>query len=497
MELRDDGLGGVVRSGRLSAHAQLALIAVAATAVRLVLAGTIGLTEDEAYYRLWSQHLQGGYFDHPPMIAWWIRAGMMLAGDTPLGVRLAPTLATGLATWLLGDTALRLGLAGRVATRGALWWNATFTIGLGGLLATPDTPACFFWTLCVWSLARGGKPIRPLWWIAAGVAAGLCCLAKYSGLFLAPGVLLWLLLTPGGLNELKRPWPWLAGLAAALVFLPNVLWNAAHDWMTFDKQFGRAAVEHLRPERLSEFLLTQFVLLNPLIAALAARGVARASGGRRDPARVGLLLPLAVAAPFLLYLMAHSLHDRVQGHWPVPTFGALALAAAYAAETSRPWIRRAVPLLGLGLSALALLYLSLLPQPGFLGARDPARALRGWDAFAHDVEATRRREGAGWVGVISYGVLAQLSAQRRIQAPLIEIVERQRYFDWDRDFDARRPGLVLDLDRRVKEAELRRCFAVVVPAGVIDRGHSPGPVAHYAAYRVEGPKSDLLRQGCP
>ena len=56
--------------------------------LRAVLAALLPLSADEAYYWLWSRHLAAGYFDHPPAIAWLIRAGTSLFGDTPLGVRL-------------------------------------------------------------------------------------------------------------------------------------------------------------------------------------------------------------------------------------------------------------------------------------------------------------------------------------------------------------------------------------------------------------------------
>src|ERR1043165_3272616 len=125
--------------GARSPHRALLLLAFGLTALRLVAAGAIHLTEDEAYYRLWAQHLQAGYLDHPPMIAWWIRLGQLCAGDTPFGVRLVSALAPGGATWLVGDLARRLGLAERTAARAALWYNATLTVGVGGLLATPDT----------------------------------------------------------------------------------------------------------------------------------------------------------------------------------------------------------------------------------------------------------------------------------------------------------------------------------------------------------------------
>jgi 4-amino-4-deoxy-L-arabinose transferase-like glycosyltransferase len=474
---------------------RLLLIALILTAVRLVFAGLIPLTEDEAYYRLWAQHLQAGYLDHPPMIAWWIRLGEQLCGDTALGVRLVPALSTGLVTWLIGDLARRLGLAAAAAERAALWYNATFTIALGGMLATPDTPACLFWTLTLWQLARVWQGESRAWWLGAGLAAGLCCLSKYSGLFLAPGVLAWLLLAPGGFAELKRPWPWLAAVLAVAAFAPNVAWNATHGWPTFDKQFGRVGGSGLHLGRLPEFLVTQFLLLNPLIAVQAARGAGGAWRRRREIDAPRVLLPLAVAAPFLLYLTVHSLHDRVQGHWPAPAFGAVVIAAAFAAETSGPGLRRAPPLLGLGLSALALLHLAT-PWPR-LGGSDPALHIRQWPAFAGQVEALRLAQGAAWVGAQSYGVTAQLDAQRRIAAPIVQIADRERYFDWQAGADLSGPGLVLDLERRMKTTDLERCFTQVQPLGVIDRGQGRSRWTRYALFRVAGPKRDLLRLGCP
>jgi len=68
------------------------LTILALVALRLVAAAFTPLTFDEAYYWMWSKHLAGGYYDHPPMVAFVIRLGTMTAGDTELGVRLASIL---------------------------------------------------------------------------------------------------------------------------------------------------------------------------------------------------------------------------------------------------------------------------------------------------------------------------------------------------------------------------------------------------------------------
>src|ERR1700750_117950 len=69
-----------------------ALVVLALVGLRLLAAAFTPITFDEAYYWMWSKNLAGGYYDHPPMVAYVIRAGTMIAGDTELGVRLVSIL---------------------------------------------------------------------------------------------------------------------------------------------------------------------------------------------------------------------------------------------------------------------------------------------------------------------------------------------------------------------------------------------------------------------
>ena len=76
--------------------------------LRAVMAALLPLSGDEAYYWLWSQHLSLGYYDHPPAIAWLIRFGTLLLGDTELGVRLSGVLLSLPATWFVWRAAALL-----------------------------------------------------------------------------------------------------------------------------------------------------------------------------------------------------------------------------------------------------------------------------------------------------------------------------------------------------------------------------------------------------
>ena len=478
-----------VADGRRLTIGLLALLAALA-ALRLLAAAATPLTEDEAYYRLWAQAPRLGYYDHPPMIAWWIWAGIHLAGDTALGVRLLPVAASLVSTLLVFDLGQRLP-GNRSGLTAALLYNATITIGAGATLAVPDVPASLFWVLALWAMARAER--KPTLWLCAGAAAGLACLSKYSALFLAPGVVLWLALSQEGRRTLRTPLPWLAALIAAAIFSLNIAWNAQHHWLTFAKQFGRVGAGRFAPRYLGELIAAQLLLLNPLIAVLAGVGGARAWKTKDTIGRLALL----TSAPFAAYLVAHSLHDRVQAHWPVPFYAAAALLATLAAEGAGGWRRtlaRIAPV-GLALSAILLGYASL--PSSLLPHGDPADVLRGWPALAEQAEGVGEAHGAAWIGTLSYGVDGLLQAQPALRLPAVQLNERDRWADLPPSpADLTKPGLVIDLQRRVDLARLRACFTTVGAPTEIVRGLGQSADSRYLAVPVAGARSGVLTQGC-
>src|SRR5260370_42325970 len=66
-------------------NAALALVAYAFV-LRLVYAGSVEMMPEETYYWNYSRHLDFGYLDHPPMVAWLIRVGTAVFGQTEGGV---------------------------------------------------------------------------------------------------------------------------------------------------------------------------------------------------------------------------------------------------------------------------------------------------------------------------------------------------------------------------------------------------------------------------
>ena len=109
------------------------------TLIRLIVAARSGLVFDEAYYRLWALAPAFGYYDHAPMVAWWIAAGHVLIGDTSLGARLLAVLSAGLGSIILWRTATLL-FDAKVADRAVLFFNAMLVVGVGSVVITPDLP---------------------------------------------------------------------------------------------------------------------------------------------------------------------------------------------------------------------------------------------------------------------------------------------------------------------------------------------------------------------
>src|SRR6202049_103661 len=168
------------------------LIVLALVAWRLVAAAGTPLTFDEAYYWMWSKHLAGGYYDHPPMVAYVIRLGTLMAGDTEFGVRLVSILLALPMSWAVYRTAAILFGGQRVAATATILLNGTLMAAVGTLIVTPDAPLLVASSFVLFSLAKLLETGRGAWWLAVGAAVGTALLSKYTAFFFGAGIFFWL-----------------------------------------------------------------------------------------------------------------------------------------------------------------------------------------------------------------------------------------------------------------------------------------------------------------
>ena len=478
----------------LSTLAGRYLLAIAAlTVLRFAAAAFLPLSADEAYYWLWSRHLAAGYFDHPPAIAFVIRFGTLIFGDTPLGVRFGALILSMFAStfvWRAAAILLKDEVSG---ARACLFFNLTLMVSVETLAATPDAPAVATASAFIFTLAKLWQSEDGRWWIATGLAAGLSLLSKYTALFLGAGVLAWLIFAPKARLWFVSPWPYLGGFLALAIFLPNLLWNASHGWPTFVFQLSRVAAGHLTFRFLFEFLGAQILLATPFIFALAALGLAFSS---RDRDSATFLLA-ALVFPSAVYFLVHSLHDRIQGNWTCFLYPSLAIAAADA-WAKADWSRLSEPVWRssrrLAAPVAAVLLLAVYAQAFFgvvpLGRADPlARLLAvGMDGVTRTVESLRVNNRAAAILTTDYASTAWLSFGLPSHPRIVQLNEEQRYLDAPRP-DRRllsQPLLYVVEERLDRHAFIAAHFAEVRPIAHIDRLRRGVAIAHYVIYRVDG-----------
>jgi 4-amino-4-deoxy-L-arabinose transferase-like glycosyltransferase len=459
----------------------LAAVIGGLTMLRLALAAWMPLAPDEAYYWVWSHALAPGYLDHPPMVALWIRAGTLLAGQTALGVRLLGPLAAAAASWLLFDTARLLFPGTRAGLGAVLLLNASLLLGVGSVIMTPDSPLLFFWTATLWAMARLVGGGSGLWWLVAGAFAGCALDSKYTALFLWIGIGCWTLLVPSAGMWLRRWQPWCAALIGFLLFWPVVAWNAAHDWAGFVKQGGR--VDDWQPMRalgfLGELIGGQIGLATPLVWCLCMAGLVvavRRTVRDRNPA---WSLLAALSLPPVLVFLQHATGGRVQGNWPAIIYPALAIAAG-TLRLPAGWQNGAV---ALGFTITALAYVqaatSVVPLPPKL---DPvAIRFAGWDGLMRQMLAYRAATDAAFIAVDGYTPASALAWRLPDDVKLVGTDDRWALTRLPPARIAGQSGLLLRDIRRVDPPDPND-WAAAEQIGTASRAGAPA--GEFAIYRV-------------
>jgi 4-amino-4-deoxy-L-arabinose transferase-like glycosyltransferase len=417
-----------------------ALIIVAMTVMRIVYAGVLDLRTDEAYYWTWSKELpQLCFLDHPPMIAWFIKLGTSIFGDSNLGVRFAGILAMAATQLLLADIVRRVTHNARAVVLAVLLPEAAVYYGLLMAKVSPDTAAIPFAVAMMWALVRLTESNDARWWLAAGLFGGLALLSKFTVVMLLPAVVAFTLVPAWRRRWLFSPYPWAAALIAVLLFSPVLIWNAQHDWASFKFQLVRAtAARDVSLRTVGEYIGMQFGLVGFVLLPVTLSGLLlTAWRGYRTREPVAILLSTAVLVPFL-YFLWKSLTLRVGDTWPMfmwPIgFAAAAINIVMLARENRPawmlrstirWARIAVVS---GIAAVVVVFLYYVAAPwNLIGKTDPIGGEAGYEQVVARAEVELQKTGASWIATSDYRTYAMMRWFFRGRVPVIQINERARF----------------------------------------------------------------------
>jgi 4-amino-4-deoxy-L-arabinose transferase-like glycosyltransferase len=416
----------------------IALIA-AMTVMRAIYASLIDLRTDEAYYWTWSKEDVLSFLDHPPMIAWFIRLGTAVFGDTHFGVRFAGILAMLVTQLLLADIVRRVTHDLRAIVLAILMPEAALYYGLLMAKVSPDIALIPFAVAMIWALVRLVESNDSRWWLVAGVFAGLSLLSKFTAVMLLPAVAAFMLVPDWRWRWLRSPDPWLAALIALILFLPVLIWNAEHAWASFRFQLVRATATHeISLRTVGDYIGLQFGLVGFVLLPVVLSGLAlTAWRGYRTREPVAILLSTSVIVPFL-YFFWKSLTLRVGDTWPMfmwPIgFAATAINIAMLPREGWPawmikstisWANTAV-VTGLIMVALVFLYSVAAPW-NFFGQADPIGGEAGYEEVVARAQAELPKIGATWIATTDYRTYAMLRWYFNGRVPVVQINERGRF----------------------------------------------------------------------
>ncbi|WP_456843540.1 glycosyltransferase family 39 protein [Bradyrhizobium sp. USDA 4486] len=418
------------------------LVVAAMTVLRIVYASALELRTDEAYYWTWSKEGALSFLDHPPMIAWLIRFGTAIFGDTTLGVRFGGIVAMLVTQLLLADIVRRLTHDARAIMFALLMPEAALYYGLLMAKVAPDVAMIPFAMAMMWSLVRLGQSGDGRWWLAAGLFAGLSLLSKFTAIMFAPAVAAFLLVPDWRWRWLRSPYPYLAVLIAIALFSPVLIWNAQHDWASFRFQGVRATANYgISLRTIGDYIGLQFGLVGFVMLPVVLTGLGMTAWrGYRAREPVAILLSTAVLVPFL-YFLVKSMTLRVGDTWPMfmwPVgFAATAVNlvvlsregwSARLIRSSVFWLDTAV-VSGLAFVVIVFLYYVAAPW-NLLGKIDPIGAEGGYEQVAAGAQAALDETGATWIATTDYRTYAMMRWLFRGRVPVIEINERGRFQDF-------------------------------------------------------------------
>lgn len=369
------------------------LLILAATFIRIIVAVTTELGNDEVYYRLYADPLQWNYFDHPPMVGWLIRLTTLnLWIDNGLTIRLGAIICSAWATWLMYKCGKRLSGAYTGFLAALLYTATIYGSIIAGTFILPDSPQMVCWVAALLLLIKitesktiTTKSTRDI--LFFGVVTGIGMLCKIHTVFLWVGFGLYVVFY-------NRSWlsHWVLYAAAGitiLFFLPVIFWNIHNNFITFFFHGNRVNVAKggMNFSGLLTFIGGQIFYCNPIIFFTILYALRHRHFSIKQAQKKILLL---VALPLLFLATAVSLFKDLLPHWTGPAFASLLLlTAAYFSSKKIPSLKKSLVPLSISI-ANGLLLLVVVTGiiiinflPGTLGKQDAAA--KGEDDFTLDM----------------------------------------------------------------------------------------------------------------
>lgn len=292
--------------------------------VNLLQAAFTGIANDEAYYWYFAQHLDWGYFDHPPMVALLVWLSSFMPGA--LGIRFIATLLQPIYLLIFWHLIKPADATRHDALLYVLLCFSLPLLQLYGFLAVPDAPLMMSTVLFLWAFKRFDNKSSLGNALLMGLTVALLGYSKYHGALV---VLLVLLARP----KLFCRWQlYVAGLTALMLMVPHLWWQYSHDWVSLRYHLAGRNAWGYEASFTLEYLGILLLLINPLWICHLWRGIRKPSDGEEPLMRRASLL---LCFGFWGFFLLATLRGRVQPQWLLPTALPVVALVFHAARRSR------------------------------------------------------------------------------------------------------------------------------------------------------------------
>lgn len=321
---------------------------------------------DEAYYALYGQFLDWGYYDHPPMVALLTFFSSLLF-DGNLSIRFLTVLLHGGTVWLIWNLLPEEKWTRRGVTDFFIIAGSLFMFSVYGIVTTPDAPLLFFTALFFFFykkyLSNNSWPNALL----MGVALAAMLYSKYMAVLVVAFVVI------SNWRVLKDPKIWVAGLLAAALFVPHILWQFQNEFPSLRYHLvARNSAFSLRFPL--EFIPNQLVIFNPVCFCLALYFCWK----NRKTENLFLRACLFTIAGFVLFFWMMTFKGHAEPHWTVAASVPLVvlLFVSMRDDSWQKWICRGIlPFALLLLAARVVLPVLSSEKVGLLGDRKRLEAI--------------------------------------------------------------------------------------------------------------------------
>jgi hypothetical protein len=218
---------------KLLAWRPLTAIAAVHFLLHMVTAGNYGIFRDEYYYLACARHLAWGYVDQPPLSIAVLALVRAVLGEGMIALRLVPALCGASLIVLSGFIAASMGGRRFAQVLAGLSMAIPGVVQVITGFYSMNALDLVFWALAWVTLVAWINSPRPRTWLLLGLIMGLGLMNKV-GLLVMGAALAISLLATGHRRVLATRWPYIAGAIAAVIFLPHLVWQAAHGWPTLE-----------------------------------------------------------------------------------------------------------------------------------------------------------------------------------------------------------------------------------------------------------------------